>query len=130
MQDNNSCSESVTFTITQPQGFAVNAGPDLISVRGQTVVLNGNATSSNGIIGYWWMPSVNLSCTACQSTNATPDTTISYVLMAMDGDSCVGYDSMIVVVKNSVQYFIPTAFSPNADGLNDFFEFDIWKQQH
>lgn len=124
-QDANDCSESVTFTITQPQGFVVNAGPDLISVRGQTVALNGNATSSNGIIGYWWSPDFNLSCLACQNTNATPDTTTTYVLMAMDGDSCVGYDSMTVVVKNSVQYFIPTAFSPNADQLNDFFEFDI-----
>ncbi|MFN8322816.1 MAG: gliding motility-associated C-terminal domain-containing protein [Chitinophagales bacterium] len=124
-EDANNCIGSATFSISQPQAFSVNAGPDLISVRGQTVQINGSATSINGIIAYNWSPSTNLSCTACQVTQANPDSTTTYVLMAMDGDSCVGFDSMTVIVKQTVQVFIPTAFTPNNDKLNDYFEMNI-----
>jgi len=124
-EDNSNCVGSTNVTLTQPQGFTVNAGADLVSVKGQTVQLTGTATSANGILGYDWSPALTLSCTACQNPNATPDSTTTYILMAMDGDSCVGYDSVTVFVKYTIQYFIPNAFTPNDDKLNDFFEFDI-----
>lgn len=125
VQDNFGCFGSQNFTVQQPGAITVDAGPDMVSVRGQTVTLNGTASSPNGIIGYVWTPDVSLSCTACQSTNATPDSTITYYLIATDGDSCSNSDSVIIVVKTKVQYFIPNSFTPNADGLNDYFEVDI-----
>ena len=124
-QDNNGCFGSQNFTINEPVAIYVNAGPDAVSVRGQTVTLNGTASSAHGIIGYVWSPDINLSCTACQNTNATPDSTFMYYLTAMDADSCTNSDSVTVTVKNKVEYFIPTAFTPNADGLNDYFEVNI-----
>ena len=124
-QDNNGCFGSQNFTISEPTSIFVDAGPDLVSVRGQTVTLNGTASSVNGITGYLWSPDNHLSCTACQSTNATPDTTFMYFLTATDGRNCSSYDSITVIVKNKVEYFIPTAFTPNADGLNDYFEVNI-----
>jgi gliding motility-associated-like protein len=124
-QDDHGCFGAENFTISQPTAIAVNAGPDLVSVRGQTVALNGTASSPNGITGYLWSPDSHLSCTACQNTNATPDSTTLYYLTVVDGDNCSNYDSVTVFVKNSVQYFIPTAFTPNADGLNDYFEMNI-----
>lgn len=124
-EDNNNCVGSTNVTLTQPQAFSVNAGPDVVSVRGQTVALNGSATSANGIIGYLWSPAQYVTCDTCPATGAKPDSTQVFVLAATDGDSCLAYDSVTVIVKYAISYFIPTAFSPNADGLNDFFEFDI-----
>jgi gliding motility-associated-like protein len=124
-EDANNCVGSATFAITQPQAFSVYAGADVISVRGQPVQLTGSASSVNGIIGYNWTPNYNVSCATCPVTNVSPDSTTTYILMAMDGDSCVGFDSVLVTVKGKVEYFIPTAFTPNDDKLNDYFEMDI-----
>ncbi len=124
-QDNNGCFGAQNFTVSEPAVIIVDAGPNVVSVRGQTVALTGTASSANGIIAYIWSPNDHLSCTACQTTNANPDTTTTYYLTAIDGDTCSAYDSITVVVLNKVEYFIPTAFTPNADGLNDYFEVNI-----
>jgi gliding motility-associated-like protein len=124
-QDENNCNGAINFTIQQPQAIFVDAGPDVVTLHGQTVQLSGTATSPNGIIGYNWTPDEQLSCTSCQITNARPDSTTLYFLTVMDGDSCFNYDSVQVIVKYSTDYFIPTAFTPNGDHLNDYFEVDI-----
>lgn len=124
-EDQNNCSGAVNFIIQQPQAIVVDAGPDVVILQGQTIELNATATSVNGIIGYNWSPDIELSCTACQLTNAGPDSTTLYFVTAMDGDSCFNYDSVQVIVKYSTNYFVPTAFTPNGDNLNDFFEVDI-----
>ncbi|HLP19719.1 MAG TPA: gliding motility-associated C-terminal domain-containing protein [Chitinophagales bacterium] len=124
-QDSRGCFGSANFTIQQPTAIFVDAGPDQVSIRGQQVALNGTAASPNGIIGYVWTPDVNLSCTACQNTLASPDATTTYYLTAMDADSCSNTDSVTVIVKNVVQVFTPNSFTPNGDGLNDLFEVDI-----
>lgn len=124
-EDINNCVGTTEFSILQPSAFPVSAGPDVVSIREQPVTLTGTASSPNGILSYEWAPNVNLSCTTCQVTTAKPDSSIVYVLTATDSIGCSASDSVLVIVKGTIQYFVPTAFTPNGDKLNDKFTFDI-----
>ena len=48
----------------------------------------------------------------------------------MNSDSCTASDTVTVIVQNEISRFFPTAITPNGDGLNDRFEFDILGADH
>lgn len=69
---------------------------------------------------YQWNPTDRLSCTNCQETTAilTSDTLLRIV--ATDQMGCTVADSLFVrVLKRSISVYVPSAFSPNNDGIND-----------
>jgi len=125
VEDINNCVGATSFTITQPATYYVSAGADQVSMRKEPVKLTADAFSTNGILAYQWSPANSLNCDTCREVLATPDSTTDYIWRVMDGDSCINFDTVRVVVKLGPQSFIPSAFTPNGDGLNDYFNFDI-----
>ncbi len=99
--------------------FTVNAGPDVDLTLGQSTTLN-PTISTGSVTSYNWTPSVNLSCGNCASPEATPGVTTEYLITVVDDAGCSISDSLIVRVS-SPELLIPTAFSPNGDGVNDVF---------
>ncbi|MCA0383664.1 MAG: gliding motility-associated C-terminal domain-containing protein [Bacteroidetes bacterium] len=50
-----------------------------------------------------------------------------YQLTVTDGNGCTGKDSMDVIAKSCIEgVYIPTAFTPNADGKNDKFRASVY----
>jgi gliding motility-associated-like protein len=85
-------------------------------VQSETQVLDGKVTG----IEIQWSPASGLSCTDCLSPAFSPVTTTDYVLTLTDTLGCISYYYTRIYVDPPV--FIPNAFTPNNDGVNDHFE--------
>ena len=87
--------------------------------------MKATATGTFGIKSYDWNADPQLSCLSCPNPIAICDSSTDFVVRATDSINCIEFDTVRVVVKRDFLYFIPTAFTPNADGLNDYFEVNI-----
>jgi len=69
-----------------------------------------------------WSPTIGLSCTNCLSPIASPVTTTTYVVKVENNGGCITSDSIrIIVTCDGKNLFVPNTFSPNGDGVNDWF---------
>lgn len=69
---------------------------------------------------YNWKPALNLSSYNTQYTEffATGDDT-KYLIDITDPHTCVTTDTIQMLVLKKPDFYLPTAFTPNSDGLND-----------
>jgi gliding motility-associated-like protein len=121
--DDYGCNFSVTDNVivfVQPPVPAF-AGNDTIAVRGSAHQLMATGGGPSG--QYEWSPSppLNFSDTRLQNPTVTLNDDQLFIVVVTDGEGCLGTDSIFVRVYDGPTYFVPTSFTPNNDGLNDFF---------
>jgi gliding motility-associated-like protein len=96
------------------------AGRDTAVVIGEPLHLN-----ATGGINYFWAPPFALSATNIPNPIALYDGSIDsvrYKVYVSDEVGCLDSANLLVkIYKTDPQVFVPTAFSPNGDGLNDVF---------
>lgn len=114
--DSVGCRDDKTTTVTINPLPVVDAGPDENILIGQSVTLNGS-----GGPGWSWTPSEGLNDATIGSPVATPLWTTTYYLDVVDPNGCRGMDSMTIYVESIDDLYVPTAFTPNNDGVNDLY---------
>ena len=83
---------------------------------------------ATGARTYNWTPAATLSNATVHNPVAMPRTTTTYVVAGTDRNGCTGFDSIVVKVgdANKGSYQMPSAFTPNNDGLNDCYGVKYW----
>ncbi len=73
---------------------------------------------------YQWSPGIGLNNTQIYNPLATLDSgSYTYIVVITDDKGCTNTDTVTIYVKNVTcvepELFVPNAFSPNGDGIND-----------
>jgi gliding motility-associated-like protein len=134
VRDVNGCEGTKTFTITSPSAVMVDlTAPQSVILAGMTTQLVATTNSSSPVVNYIWQPldSVLFDFSNCSDPNncfnpyVQPFYTTVFTVTVMNADSCYASDTVSIIVENELAAFIPNSFTPNGDGLNDLFTFDI-----
>ena len=99
-------------------GTNAYAGADTTIAMGQPLQLNGSGGDY-----YNWSPARGLSNVAIAGPVAILQGDIKYVLTVTSDAGCPSTDTIAVKVYKGPEFYVPSAFTPNGDGLNDVFHF-------
>lgn len=81
---------------------------------GEAVVLTANDAQSY----QWSSPSAYLSATDTKTVTSTPTVNATYKLVVTNADGCTAETTVKIIVRSDIK--IPNTFTPNADGVNDY----------
>lgn len=112
------CKDSALVDINVFKNVKVNAGADKTILFGDTVLLDGNVQGT--AVDYKWSSAGTINNTTVLRPAVYPTVETSYTLNAVSIVGC-GSGSSTVTVHVYKDIFMPTAFTPNADGINDIY---------
>lgn len=103
--------------VPAPSALFLDLGDDHSIDLGQSLTLS---PVTNFTANTWvWTPPDYLDCDACPAAVTTPQADITYTVVATDANGCTATSEVSITVTKVRRIYVPNAFSPNNDGIND-----------
>ena len=115
------CVDDISVNLQGPPPLIVDAGPDQTVDLGFSTTVSATVSPSGTVVSAEWTPDTLLSCSTCLDLSLTPPGQTTYTIEVVDEDGCIASDDITIFVRDNRPVFIPNAFTPNGDGINDFF---------
>ena len=122
--DSEGCRAEEEIIINQPAEIVVDLGEDIEIQLGESALLEPFVGSILPVDSIVYQPLTNLTCidsSFCLDVMVAPIESQVYSLTIFDENGCSGSDDILVEIDRNRNVFVPNAFSPNGDGVNDLF---------
>ncbi len=120
VEDANGCRIEQTFQMPflNDRFFTLSEKEDV--KIGEPFTINPNIILPNSLIdSISWQPSTFLDCTNCAQPSLIIERGITYTLTILDVFGCSQKANVRLNIDPSIDVFVPNAFSPNGDQIND-----------
>ncbi|RTL60297.1 MAG: PKD domain-containing protein [Sphingobacteriales bacterium] len=121
--DNNGCFTDTAYVAVNVYNYpTVNLGRDTTIMGGSSIELK--PISSNDVVSWQWTaePAGTLSCYTCPITTAKPIVNSIYTVEVKNSIGCATTGAIkVIVLCQGGKIYLPNSFTPNGDGINDWF---------
>jgi gliding motility-associated-like protein len=111
---NQGCASDTAQQTIQVQQSHAFAGNDTVAAKGYPMQLQ-----ASGGLTYRWFPLTFLSDPDISDPVAQPTDSITYTVTAFSSAGCPSSATINVKVYRGPTFYVPSAFTPNGDGIND-----------
>jgi hypothetical protein len=115
--DGFSCSISFNLQIISASSETLDLGPDKTVLVGDSVLIHPSLSFSPD--SFYWTGDLDFINSLALDNWIKPDADQSLMLFAIDSKGCLYSDDLKIRVLLHSDFYIPTVFSPNGDGIND-----------
>lgn len=121
VRDANGCNSLVTDTVlvTVTPPVKIKAIQDSMVAIGQPIKLWAYPATNANVTQYTWSPSYGLDNPYINKPTATLDRDMVYTVTGRTPGDCEGSATISIKVYKGPEIYVPTAFTPNGDGLNE-----------
>jgi len=121
IEDAIGCQDELIFTVTDGNDLSLDLGENQpIDFGDSTEIAALVNIPWSAVDTLIWEEDETISCLDCIETTVTPFETTTYSAQVIDENGCTAEDFVTVIVNRELNVYVPTAFSPNNDGINDY----------